>query len=1018
MKRFLLVLPLLAVPSGCADLTIIEDEGCGNRVINLNEDCDTKSPYGDEDSGEDDGTCGEAGTEHACFFTCTYGAADPGCPTTDLWTCGTDGRCRRPSGTFELQLGTATSFVENFAIGDVDGDGIPDLLGSDGIDISVRYGDGDGAFSDGFTKQIPPPTGPVTVAHLDDDTLLDMVVPIGFGFFTLKGTDERTLEPYNYAPFNIPSRPGEEPPDTIRVVAMQAVAECVYEGATFPDPAVEHLLIAGDFMTFAETRDQMIAAPTPTTWTAAEVAGRPATADLDDDMVSEVALTFTGDSQVYFYTARGVYDEGCAEDPIAVGPLRPEPFVVTPGGPGQGHIISLGEYVAHEQGVRFMDMDNDDDLDLVIAATTDVSEEEEPTNHVLWSPNLGNGQFEPIAMRVPFFCDRYQGAYEPDGACAYDRPWPLAVGHFDSDDRLDYVFSDQVVLSRFTIPPNTPVAPGPPPPLDEPAEEPFVEVGIAIGEVEWDEAVVLDLNGDGALDVAASSSEERGVDVFLNAAHPTLPGYFNPFRLHTDEPVRNLRVGDYDGDLLADVAFLQGHLDVGRDSLSVIYGSVSGGPSEVIDMGEVGTVQSMDRTSFLISPSGYDLIDDLMYVASPYVPPPPDGPMGGGMGGDEMTPSPAVALMFGDSSRTMVSPFFMDLLREDVFPAAAVSGRFGNLTTQETDPRDVVLVYWPFPEDGQDPNSFLALMVGVGGEGDVKFQPDQLAGLPKLSEFDTACALWTVGTLFGGTGDALIGVDHGPNCGESESEGPQHRIIVMPDLSSLIPAGDPMPVELPPDISNLDPIDWQMTILSGSLIGDTRNEVLRIELVDVDANGALDLLVALGGEDDNGRILILWNDERCPDGKVLCEQYVTPIVALDDIEDDPMGGGAPPGQEEPLTDVRGVILDVAAIQVDADKELELLVITNNKLWIGDFSKNTQLYDKWSNRDYGDNREEELDGAVRIGDINGDGLTDVVANTQERLRVLLQREQEPVGQTLDRDPDYLERFEEEDEEDDE
>lgn len=1008
MKRSLLALAILAAPLGCANLTVYEDEGCGNLVINLDEDCDTETPYVD-------GTCAAPGETHACFFTCTYGAEEPGCPSQDFWMCGPDNRCRRPSGDFDLQLGAATSFVENFAIGDVDGDSVPDLIGSDGIDVSVLYGNGDGVFSDGFTKQIPPPTGALTFGRLDGDALLDMLVPISFGFFTLKGTDARTLEPYNYAPFGIPSTNGM-PPDAIRVVAMQAMPVCEFQGATFPDPAVEHLIIVDQFMTFAEIRDPMVAEPTPPMQTAKDLAGSPATAFLDGDFVTDVAMTFKGAREVHFFTASGVYDPECADDPMMAGPLRPEPYVAVPGGPGDGNAVVLPPgYVAAAKGVEFLDMDNDDDLDLVIAATTDAGEEGELPGYVLWSPNLGDGTFEPVALPVPFFCDRYQGLYEEpeEQECAHYAPWPLATGDFDGDGWIDYVFNDQVVLSNFDLPPNTPVGPGPPPPLDEPAEEPFLEVGVTVGEVEWDEAVVLDLNGDGALDIAASSSEARGIDIFLNADNPILPGFFNPFRLHTDEPVRNLRVGDFDGDLLSDVAFLQGNPDIGRDRVAVIYGSVSGGPSQVVDMGEVGRVQSMDRTSVLISPGGFDLIDDLMYVATPYVRDDDmDGmggmggmsPLLGGNGEDDGGPPPALALMFGDSSRTMVSPFFLEIDDEDVYPVIGLPGQFGNLDDppeENSDPQDAVLVYSRVPVGNTDPASFIALMVGVGNDGDLKFSPEQLGALPRLSEFHTGCARWVSGSVRANARDVIIGVDNGPDCGDEDEAAPANRILIAGGFEALIPAGNPRPFDPPLDISNPGDIDWYIVTLSGDLIGNAQHEVRRVQLANMDGDDDLDLVVVLGAdEDSSGVVVVLWNEENCGANQVFCAEDATPVTELYE-----------PGQMMPSDDV---ILDAAPMQSDDRAEPELMIITNEEVWIGRFeideNSSTRTYTDWRSRSYGGGPvEEELDGALRTADINGDGLIDVVANTQDRLRVLLQREHETVGQTLDRDPEYLERF---------
>lgn len=979
MKRYTLALVLMALPFGCTELTPIEAEGCGNRVINANEDCDTVSPFAT-------GTCALAGEPNACFFRCDEETA---CPDDGVWECGGDGRCRRPSGEFALVVDNST-FVEDFVVGDVDGDGIPDVIGTDGINLSVRYGDGAGGFDDGFIQGIPQPTGELTFTRFDDDELLDALVPMASGFYTLKGTTGRTVEPFNYAPFPVvPNEPQGMAPQDVRAIPVQAQPTCDYDAdelgvLTVPNPEMEHLLVADTYLRFAEIHDPMEAIRTPgmPRQSAGDLALNVGTADLDDDGDTEIVLAFAGDTAVHFYSAEGSAYEDC-EGP----PLKPVAYQATP----SGHSVVLPmNHRVHEQGVQLVDMDNDLDLDLLIAVERDEGVGMPHTNHVFWSPNQGDGTFIDNAVRVPFFCDRFQGASLDDEAkeeVCFEIPWPLASGDFDGDNQIDYVFSDEIVLSRFVIPPNTTVPPNPPPMPQMPTELPFETVGFPVGEIEWSEAVVLDFNGDGHLDVVAGSNQDRGVDVFLNAANPLVPGYFNPFRLQTDEPIKNLIAGDFDGDRLADAAFLSD--EFGADRLSVVYGAASDGPSEVIDMGDVGAVDSIASTSILIGPGGYDLIDDLFYVSRPYM---RDGDMQGPV---------SLALMFGDASRTMLSPFLIELAVEPddpgVYPSVALSGQFATVGMAPDNPRDIALIYTP-DEDEYDP--FLTLMVGVGPDGNVIFQEEQIVGLPPLDTFNTRCALWTVGELVSGLGDVIIGVDNGPTCGEEAQE--VNRLMAIPFLGDLVPGGMPRPPQEPLQFDNL-PVVFHERVDLADVMADVTvapgQEVRRVELVNMDEDDDLDLLMVLSGYGNTGTVIVSWNDpEMCTGDRPLCPERVAVIPAEMLMSQDP--------------DL--VILDAAPMQSDGDDEPELMIITERDLFILDLDIVTDDYNQLPPRPYGEDIDGELDGAVRTGDLNGDGLIDIVANTQDRLRVLLHQEHTPLGA----DGDFLTRDDDDDDGDEE
>ncbi|APR85788.1 extensin-like protein [Minicystis rosea] len=96
-------------PAGCDDLQRLDENTCGNRVV-------------EEENGEDcDGqeSCELPNRQHACHYLCG-GEQSWVCPTG--YGCGADGVCRRPTGTFELLVAESTATTLDFMVGDANAD--------------------------------------------------------------------------------------------------------------------------------------------------------------------------------------------------------------------------------------------------------------------------------------------------------------------------------------------------------------------------------------------------------------------------------------------------------------------------------------------------------------------------------------------------------------------------------------------------------------------------------------------------------------------------------------------------------------------------------------------------------------------------------------------------------------------------------------------------------------------------------------------------------------------------------
>lgn len=108
------LLPFVA--TGCADLQVLSPDVCGNGTL--------EPDAGEECDGE--ASCGAPGTPNACRILCS---SAPGTPCDKPgYHCGTDGVCRRPSGSFvELAELPGSSVLDIFP-GDVNQDGCHELF--------------------------------------------------------------------------------------------------------------------------------------------------------------------------------------------------------------------------------------------------------------------------------------------------------------------------------------------------------------------------------------------------------------------------------------------------------------------------------------------------------------------------------------------------------------------------------------------------------------------------------------------------------------------------------------------------------------------------------------------------------------------------------------------------------------------------------------------------------------------------------------------------------------------------
>jgi hypothetical protein len=748
MKLRLVIAALAAAAGACADLPEVAETGCGNLVLEADEDCDGFSAFGEQTA------CGAPDTANACFYVCDE-AAEIVCP--EGWGCGRDGRCRQPGGVLSPAPGSPWRFrVDDFAIGDVDGDGLSDLVGNDLSGITVRFGADEGSFSASLDVSIRQPKGPVTYGYFDEDGLLDVVVPIDGGLFVMLGRPDKTLDPFPYSPFEI------EQSGSLRFLPLQAQQNLVSETVVLLEGAMQFL--------------QSTAPPKalPPTQLVSRIAGRIPVANLDDDAQGrdEFALAFQGASQVWIYTSEGA--SGPGPSTLAVADYQ---------------IVDVPGQV--QRGALFADVDGDGSIDLLVSVNI------AGTPHVAVALNDGTGQLSSPAEVAPVFS---QGVH---------RGWPLAAGDFTGNGMADYVLPGAVVVSARVDP------------LSPPGPDTLIPTAFATVE-DWAEAVVGDFNRDGTLDVATVVEGLDGVEFFLNNGD----GLFNRFPIDTPDPPVALRVGDFDGDFVDDVAFAGAGFGGKPDVLSVIFGAASGGPSEPVPMGTFGFIEGLEPLSSVLTLEGVDVTTDMMVLSSSF----------------PARDRRAVAILQGSSSRRMLSPFFLDSGAGSFDVAlAAVIGTF-----VPDGIRDLVAISQvsrSLDTDVGPDSKNLWLIPGKGGAGDLDAAAADHLTLPSPETFHAACAVWAAGDLDGSGTDEIVAIDNGGPCfGGGFS--PRPRLLVASVDAEA--EGNPFAVDV-------DEMPGSYTVV--------RDVILH----DLDGDGDLDLLALFVGEHrrsgpvDNAAVVVVWN---------------------------------------------------------------------------------------------------------------------------------------------------------------
>ncbi len=567
LRWVLIALAALAAltAAGCRDLPDLGT--CGNGIV-------------EEANGE---ACDDPGNSETCTATCelkcTPSAVDARyvqaataatplpedapvfCPGNE-YRCGTDQICRAPSGRYE-PLGPALPFDIGAApaTGDVDNDGLPDLVGTSSANIYIRFASTTGTpLGQAIVQASPSADAPPVIfdprpaTKIMERSELLFAVPTE-GVALLQSDDER------FAP---------EPEVPIEIQGDNAT------GLVVRDPDLDARLgdvVVGVSVTSASPEILVNRVEVKAPDRSIVIPGKdlPACVGAGTGPWHLVDAEAAGDRRSFVVVTQR---DGAAMEPWHV--CR--------------YTHAGGSWVDTQQGylpeapireASLANLDGDECLELVLRSEV----------RLLVVDAAGPAcSLAPAAAPLPF-----AGTLSPLLAAG-----PIAAGGVD-----------ELVLERGVYRACTATE-------DCGASAPgtfVLAAGPTNTNTAWAAAVVVDLNRDGFLDVVAGRKDQVNVDV-VRGGEVTLNVYSAP----TSGPVLSLVAGDFDGDRLGDVALAE-RSPMNTDRILVLFGSqeaTAGSPIAMSGPRGVGGRVRLDRfteMSWVQSGRAADGIDDLAIIA-------------------------------------------------------------------------------------------------------------------------------------------------------------------------------------------------------------------------------------------------------------------------------------------------------------------------------------------------------------------------------------------------------------------
>jgi hypothetical protein len=180
------------------------------------------------------------------------------------------------------------------------------------------------------------------------------------------------------------------------------------------------------------------------------------------------------------------------------------------------------------------------------------------------------GDGASLARAIPYLLPQSSAEGNPEPL-----PMPLAAADVTGDGAVDFVFETGMLLSV---------------PSTDPARFDYIPAG-APAPGYWSVATIADLNDNGKLDVVTASKDRPGISFFNGTGSRDLTF----FGIATNRPVQHLAVGDFDGDLIDDLAFTQtAAVESTADSVMIAFGATSGAPLSPVPVARLANIEQLN----------------------------------------------------------------------------------------------------------------------------------------------------------------------------------------------------------------------------------------------------------------------------------------------------------------------------------------------------------------------------------------------------------------------------------------
>ncbi len=614
-----------------------------------------------------------------CRFVCDLDAPTPACPAG--WACGIDDICRFGSGAFEATADSPLLLpADFFHVGDIDGDGAVDVLGGSADSIDIRFGNLGPGFREQFSLSTDLPVGRRTLTHVGRDEALDVVSPTQQGVDIFFGDPARVLIPIGVAALSERTLLSVASDDA-RFVPMRASGRSTDSLVAI---YVDEDELKARVTVMSDRADSQVLPLGPAN---GQIIPTLTPVVLDAGGQQAMAVAVQGESEVHVIALTCQVACQAAESVVRVGLLS---------SPSVAH---LGVVAG---GAQLADITGDGIVDLLISVKDAAGEAA-----LVLAEGEGAGQFAEARIRFS------GGDLCPKNGC-----WPSAIGDLNADGRADFVYPNAIwSVTSSTAAPR----------LLSVQFEPFAAT------------TLVDLNGDGLLDVVGASETRPVLQILLNAG-----GLFNRLVLDIRRPAQMVQGGDFDGDGVFDIALVQ-NADFAVDGqtnsvsdVSIIFGSRSG---PVTKSQLLGRFLPITRLSAGYLPSrtlfGDDAVSDLVVQV------------------EDQDNGRRLGFMTGSAHRRLHAPLPLPVLFPS--PSGVPSVSLG-ADMRQTGARDLVAFTFGDFTPGPEAGPFMYVLGEDNGayplDSVLRSGPEDSCLTPSMLGY--GCLQATAGRLFGESGVLLV----------------------------------------------------------------------------------------------------------------------------------------------------------------------------------------------------------------------------------------------------------------------